>query len=237
VFLAGIIIGDARAPYKREIERFSGAIGSLSEIVAFTVLGLSVSLRELVRADELWVGLGLAAVLILVIRPVFVGVLLIPIRLRLGERAFVLWAGLKGAVPILLGMFILTSGIAEGRRVYGIVFLVVLVSVVVQGGLIPTFARLLRVPMRVVEPEPWALGMRFREEPTGLHRYVVAAGSPADGTAIADLPVSESVWISIVSRDGKLLPVRGSTRLEPGDEVLALADPDSGEDPGPVFAA
>ena len=236
VFLAGIIIGDARAPYKREIERFTSAVGSLSEIVAFTLLGLSVSLRELVRPDELWVGLGLAAILILVIRPVFVGVLLIPVRLRLGERAFVLWAGLKGAVPILLGMFVLTSGVADGRRVYGIVFLVVLVSVLVQGGLVPTFARMLRVPMRVVEPEPWALGMRFREEPTGLHRYVVAAGSPAHGAAIADLPLSESVWISMVTRDGKLLPVRGSTRLEAGDEVLALADPDSRDDPGAAFA-
>jgi cell volume regulation protein A len=235
VFLAGIVIGDARAPYKREIERFSGAVGSLAEIVAFTVLGLSVSLRDLVRADELWVGLGLAAILILVIRPLFVGVLLMPIRLRWGERAFVLWAGLKGAVPILLGMFILTSGAADGPRAYGIVFLVVLVSVMVQGGLVPTFARLLRVPMRVVEPEPWTLGMRFRHEPTGLHRYVVASGSAADGTAISDLPVPESVWISMVSRDGRLVPVRGSTRLEAGDEVLALADPEVEADPGPVF--
>ena len=112
-----------------------------------------------------------------------------------------------------------------------------LVSVVVQGGLVPTVARLLRVPMRVVEPEPWALGMRFREEPTGLHRYVVAAGSPADGTAISDLPVPETVWISMVSRDGRLVPVRGSTRLEAGDEVLALADPDGGDDPRAVFSA
>ena len=237
VFLAGIVIGDARAPYKREIEHFSGAIGSLSEIVAFTVLGLSVPLGELLRADELWVGLGLAAILILVIRPVFVGLLLIPVKLRLGERAFVLWAGLKGAVPILLGMFILTSGVAQGRRIYGIVFLVVLVSVLVQGGLVPTAAHLLRVPMRVVEPEPWALGMRFRQEPTGLHRYVVGAGSPADGTAISDLPVPETVWISMVSRDGSLVPVRGSTRLEAGDEVLALADPDGGDDPRAVFSA
>ena len=52
---------------------------------------------------------------------------------------------------------------------------VVLISVVVQGGLVPTFARLLRVPMRLVDPEPWSLGVRFRDEPDGLHRYVVAA--------------------------------------------------------------
>jgi cell volume regulation protein A len=233
VFLAGILIGDARAPYKREIERFAGAIGSLAEIVAFTVLGLSVTLHDLVRADELWVGLALAGILILLIRPILVGLLLLPVRLRWGERIFTLWAGLKGAVPILLAMFILTAGEPDGHRVYGIVFLVVLVSVVVQGGLVPTVARLCRVPMRVVEPEPWALGMRFRDEPTGLQRYVVAPGSAADGVAIADLPLSESAWVSLVSRRGRLVQVRGTTELRAGDEVLVLMDEQT--DPADVF--
>jgi cell volume regulation protein A len=77
--------------------------------------------------------------------------------------------------------------------------------------------------MRVVEPEPWALGMRFRDEPEGLHRFVVGAGSTADGAAIGDLPLDEDVWISMVSRAGRLVQVRGTTVLEDGDEVLALA--------------
>jgi cell volume regulation protein A len=235
VFLAGILIGDARAPYKREIERFAGAIGSLAEIVAFTVLGLSVTLHDLIRADELWVGLALAGILILLIRPVLVGLLLLPVRLRPGEKVFTLWAGLKGAVPILLAMFVLTAGVDGGHRVYGIVFLVVLVSVVLQGGLVPTVARWCRVPMRVVEPEPWALGMRFRDEPTGLQRYLVAAGSAADGVAISELPLGESVWISLVSRQGRMVQVRGTTELRAGDEVLVLTDDRT--DPADVFRA
>lgn len=235
VFLAGILIGDARAPYKRDIERFAGAIGSLSEIVAFAVLGLSVKLTDLVRADEFWIGLALAGILILLIRPVLVGVLLLPLRLRRGEKAFVLWSGLKGAVPILLAMFILTAGIPGGNRAYGIVFIVVLVSVVIQGGLVPLFGRLLHVPMRVVEPEPWALGMRFRDEPTGLQRYVVAGNSEADGAAISDLPLGESAWISLVSRHGQMVQVRGTTQLHAGDEVLVLVDPEA--DPSDVFQA
>ena len=109
-----------------------------------------------------------------------------PVRLRRGERVFVLWAGLKGAVPILLGTYHRPRG---GRRsptrLYAIIFVVVLFSVVVQGGLVPALARALAVPMRVVDPEPWAMGMRFRDEPEGLHRYVVEAGSPAAGTAWA----------------------------------------------------
>jgi cell volume regulation protein A len=224
VFLAGIIVGDARAPYKREIEHFASGLGSVAEIVVFTILGLTVSLEHVLHDGELWIGLPLAALLILAVRPVLVGLVLAPVGLRRGERAFVLWAGLKGAVPIALGTFVLTGGVHDATRIYGVIFVVVLVSVVVQGGLVPTFARLLKVPMRVLEPEPWALGMRFRDEPEGLRRYFVAAGSPADGCAISDLDVGETVWISMVSRDGRLVQVRGKTLLRAGDEVLLLAD-------------
>jgi cell volume regulation protein A len=223
VLLAGILIGDTRAPYKREIERFASATSSLGEIVAFTVLGLSIPISEVFGAGRAWTGIALAALLILVVRPVLVGVLLLPIRLRLGERAFVLWAGLKGAVPILLGTYVVAEGVDGAARIYAVIFVVVLVSVVVQGGLVPTLARQWHVRMRVLEPEPWALGMRFRDEPEGLHRFEVAQGSAADGSTIADLPLEEDVWISMVSRSGRLVQVRGTTVLEVGDEVLALA--------------
>ena len=235
VFLAGILVGDARAPYKREIERFAGAAASLGEIVAFTVLGLSIPISTALGDGRVWTGLGLAALLILLVRPLLVGAVLIPVRLRLGERAFVLWAGLKGAVPILLGTYVLAEGIAGGERIYSVIFVVVLVSVVVQGGPVPVLARLWKVPMRVIEPEPWALGMRFREQPEGLHRYLVAAGSAADGCSIADLDLGEDAWISMVSRRGRLVQVRGETVLRPGDEILALAEDDA--DPGHLFRA
>jgi len=223
VILAGILVGDTRAPYKREIERFSTAASSLAEIVAFTVLGLSIPLSDAFGDGHGWTGLGLAALLILVVRPLLLGVLLAPVKLRRGERLFVLWSGLKGAVPILLGTYVLTEGVDGAGRIYAVIFVVVLVSVVLQGGLVPTVARLWKVPMRVVEPEPWALGMRFRDEPEGLHRYVVGRGSPADGASIGDLPLGEDVWISMVSRHGRLVHVRGDTLLQAGDEVLALA--------------
>ncbi len=223
VLLTGILVGDTRAPYKREIERFASAAGSLGEIVAFTVLGLSIPISEALGGGRAWTGVALAVLLILLVRPLFVGLLIAPLRLRRGERAFVLWAGLKGAVPILLGTYVVAEGVAGADRIYAVIFVVVLVSVVVQGGLVPTLARWWHVRMRVVEPEPWALGMRFRDEPEGLHRFVVARGSAADGSTIADLPLEEDVWISMVSRDGRLVQVRGTTVLRAGDEVLALA--------------
>ena len=138
VFLAGIMVGDTRAPYKREIERFVSAIGSLGEIVAFTVLGLSIPISEVFGHGRAWTGIALAALLILLVRPLFVGLLIAPIRLRLGERAFVLWAGLKGAVPILLGTYVVAEGVPGAERIYAVIFVVVLVSVAVQGGLVPT---------------------------------------------------------------------------------------------------
>ena len=83
--------------------------------------------------------------------------------------------------------------------------------------------------MKIVEQEPYALGMRFRDEPRGLHRYTVAPGSVADGTRLDALTLGENVWISFVGRDGALVQARGETHLRAGDEVLVLADPgDSG---------
>ncbi len=224
VLLAGILVGDTRAPFKREIRRFASGLATIGEIAAFSILGLSVPLGVVIEPQVIWPGLAIAALLIFVARPLFVGLLLIPVKLRLGERAFVLWAGLKGAVPILLGMFILGAGIPGGQRVFGIIFVVVLVSVVLQGGLVPLFARVFRVPMRVIEPQPWASGLRFRERPDGLGEYTVKAGSIADGATIDALELGQDGWVSLVRRRGALVQVRGSTTLKAGDVVLALGD-------------
>jgi cell volume regulation protein A len=237
VFVAGIVIGDEAAPYKREITRFFGALSSLAEIVAFVVLGLTVQLSTLADSNAWVVGLVLAAALAFVVRPVLVGLVLLPIRLSRGERVFVLWSGLKGAVPILLGTFILgATGIEDKVKLYDVIFVVVLFSVVVQGGLVPWVARRCGVPMRDTPLEPWALGVRLRDEPTGVRQYQVTAGSPADGTAVEDLAPGQDLWIALAVRDGTLLQIRGDTLLRPGDEVIVLA-PDNDWDPGPLFAA
>jgi cell volume regulation protein A len=166
-------------------------------------------------------------VLAFVIRPAVVGLCLAPVRLGRGERAFVLFAGLKGAVPILLGCFLLAAGVPGAQRLYGIVAVAVVFSVVVQGSLVPVAARLLRVPMRPVEPEPWALGVRLRDEPSGVHQLTVTAGSPADGRTIGELAgLPGQAWVSFIVRHGQLVPIKAGTRLRPGDDLLVLADPD-----------
>jgi potassium/hydrogen antiporter len=231
VFVAGIVLGDERAPYKIDIERFLSALASLGEIVAFTVLGLTVHLASLGEGHAWEIGLGLAVVLTLLVRPLLVGLVMLPVRLERPERVFVLWAGLKGAVPILLATFVLQDELARGdaaraTRLYDIVVVVVAFSVLVQGGLVPVVARWVGLPMRVVEPQPWAAGVRLSVEPADLRHYVVAAGSGADGCTIRDLPVGEEVWVSLVVRDGGLLQVRGDTVLRAADDVAVIADGD-----------
>jgi cell volume regulation protein A len=223
VFVAGILIGDERAPYKREIEGFHSSLASLAEIVAFVMLGLTIRLSDLPDGRAWLIGLVLALLLAFVIRPLLVGVLLWPVRLRLGERAFVLWTGLKGAVPILLGAFIVQAGVKDAARVYEIIFVVVAFSVIVQGGMVPYLARKLRVPLRTIEPEPWSLGVRFQQEPEGLLRFQVAAGSAAANCAIDDLPLGEDTWISFIVREDNLVPIQAETRLRTGDEVVVLS--------------
>ena len=223
VFIAGLVIGDERAPFKREIERFHAALASIAEVVAFAYLGFTVDLSVLARADVWLPGVVIGMLLAVVVRPVVGLPLLLRAGLTRGEQAFVLLAGLKGAVPLLLGTMLLP--LPGGERLYGIVVVVVLVSVFGQGTLVPTAARLLRVRMRVVEPEPFAVGMRLRDEPTGAHRLTVAANSVADGSQINELPgLAEGTWVSMVRRHGTLVPVGGSTRLQAGDEVLMLVD-------------
>jgi cell volume regulation protein A len=235
VFVAGILLGDLRAPYKAEIERFHSSVASLAEIVAFTMLGLTVSVSGLVHGTAWLIGLALAALLALVVRPVLVGVLLLPIRISRGERLFVMWAGLKGAVPILLGTYLLSAAVPDAIRLYQIVVVVVAFSVIVQGGLVPTVAHRVGVPMRVLEPEPWSLSLRFRHEPTDLRRYQITPHAPADNTRVADLDLAEDTWISMINRKGTLLPVRGNTILHAGDEILLLTDPDRGIEPDGLF--
>lgn len=147
VFVAGILLGDRPIPHRSEVDGFLSSLGSLAEIAMFVALGLTIDLTELFDSDAWLEGLVLAALLAFAIRPLVVGALLLPVRLDRRERLFVIWSGLKGAVPILLAALALIGGVDDGAEIYGIVFVVVLFSVLVQGTLVPVVAERLGVPM------------------------------------------------------------------------------------------
>ena len=153
VFVSGLLVGDLRAPFKAEIEVFQEALAALAEIVVFIALGLTITISA-VGAERWLQGLLLAAFLALVARPAAVYALLVPARLSQREKLFVMWGGLKGAVPILLAAFALGEHVAHAQTIYELVFVVVLASVVVQGGTIPYAAERLGIGMRRIPVTP-----------------------------------------------------------------------------------
>jgi cell volume regulation protein A len=152
VFIAGLLVSGARVPYKTDIERFHTSLASLAEIVVFVALGLTIDITNL-ATDAVWLdGLLLALLLTIVARPLVAFPLLLGTRLRHAERLFVIWGGLKGAVPILLAALAVLEEVDEAARIYDIVFVVVAFSVIVQGTSIPWVAKRLGVPMRILQP-------------------------------------------------------------------------------------
>jgi cell volume regulation protein A len=223
VFLLGLQLADQRLPFKGEIVRFQASLATLAELVVFVALGLTIHLDQLSARDWLE-GVAIAAVLGLVVRPVVVAATLSRADLSRNEKAFIAWSGLKGAVPVLLAAFGLLGHVDDGQRIYGIVFIVVLVSVVGQGTFVPLVADRLRIPMRLRERLPWELTVRVGEEPSHVAEHLVEPGSAWDGTTIDDLPLADDAWITLVVRDGAAIKPDGHLRLRAGDRVLLLGE-------------
>jgi cell volume regulation protein A len=150
VFVAGIALGDADVPYRESIERFHTSLAGLAELVVFVALGITIDVTNVLTSRVMFEGFALAILLALVARPLAVGPLLLPVRMRRNERIFVIWGGLRGAVPILLAAFAILGGVDDAERIYNIVFVVVAFSVIVQGTSIPFVARRLGIRMRTV---------------------------------------------------------------------------------------
>jgi potassium/hydrogen antiporter len=215
VFVAGVLLGDAAAPRKGEIEDFHASLAGLAEIAVFVALGLSIAVSDL-SDPVLWVdGLVLAVVLALVARPLAVLPLLAPTRLHRRERLFVVWGGLKGAVPILLGALAVLAEVDDAERLYGIVFVVVLASVVVQGGTVPYAADRLRIPFR-----------RIDHDLAEVLEFVVHEDAFAAGRRVRELPLGERAWIGVLVRDGVPQTVRGDALLRPEDRVHVYCQPE-----------
>ena len=203
------------APRKGEIESFHASLAALAEIAAFVALGLSIGVTDLGDLGLWGEGLALAVLLAFVARPLAVLPLLLPTRLRWGERLFVAWGGLKGSVPILLGALAILASVDDAERMYGIVFVVVLFSVVVQGATLPYAAARLRIPFRRVD-----------HDLAEVLEFVVREGTLASGRAIDLLPLGERAWVGVLIRHGRPIAVDGDTVLEPGDRVHVYCQPE-----------
>jgi potassium/hydrogen antiporter len=225
VFVAGILLGDVAAPRKGEIESFHSSLAGLAEIAAFLALGLSISLGDVGELGVWGDGLALALILAFVARPVAVLPFLLLSRLNARERVFIAWSGLKGAVPILLGALAVLAQVDGATELYGIVFVVVLFSVIVQGASIPYVARRLRIPFRRVDYDL-----------AEVLEFVVRDDAFASGKRLGELPLGERAWIGVLIRDGRPRTIEDDVVLEPGDHVHVYCHPEDAAALARIFA-
>jgi potassium/hydrogen antiporter len=223
VFVAGLLVADASAPFRTEIHAFHDALGGLGELTVFIALGLIIDTRALVDSGDWLEGILIGLVLIVLIRPAVVFGLLAATHTMRRERAFIAWCGVKGAVPILLAALAVLDHAGGASRAFNIVVTAVVVSVLLQAAPIGAVARRLGIPIRRRPFEPFELPVRLARRPRGIRRVTVTRGSPADGALIRDLPMTDGEWVSLVIRDGRALPATGSTRVVGGDELVLIA--------------
>jgi cell volume regulation protein A len=149
VFVAGLLLGDAETKVGHDVRDFHAELAGLAEVVVFVSLGLTVHLAAL-GVEGVTDGLLLTAVVLVCARLPAAMLLLAPLRIPPGERLYLAWAGLRGAVPILLASLALIGHLPDARRLYGLVFVVVATSVLVQGVTMPRLMERLQVGQKSV---------------------------------------------------------------------------------------
>ena len=220
VYVAGLVAGNSRLVAPDTMRRFQDGAIWLAQIGMFLTLGLLASPAEF--PPLILASLGVAFVLIFIARPLAVWVGLLPFRMSRNEIAFVSWVGLRGAVGILLAILPIISGMEHGRLIFNVTFLVVLVSLALQGWTIGPVARWLGqvVPRRIGPVERMEL-----EIPGAAHELVsyriVPNSLVAQGHKLPRWAVP-----SLVVRDGRSLLGFAVSRLKPGDMVWLFAKPE-----------
>ena len=225
VYVCGLWLGNRDLLHRNSLVRFHDAVAWLSQIAMFLVLGLLVFPSQLPGVAGR--SLLLAAVLVVVARPLATLLALTPFRVPWREQAVVAWVGLRGATPIVLATFPLVEGVDGADLIFDVVFFVVLTSVVLQGTTIDRFARLVgaTVSSPPVIPAPLEAGQPLPDG-TSLREIPIPAGSIGDGRSIVELHLPQRALLVLVNREGSYIVPTGSTRLAEGDVVLLLADDD-----------
>jgi potassium/hydrogen antiporter len=218
VFLTGFVLASGALPYRAGIRRVLDAFAWLSQILMFLVLGLLVFPTRIVPIAG--VGFALALALAFVARPLAVFACLAPFRFARGERVFMAWVGLRGAVPIVLATYPLLRGVEAGPQVFDLVFFVVLVTSFLPGATVAWSARRLGVARDVVPAPAASIELvSLRDLPGEFLWYRVSPASAVAGAFIRELPLPEGSVVTFSMRGGQVIVARGSTELCPGDEV------------------
>jgi potassium/hydrogen antiporter len=226
IYLAGVVLGNQRLHAGENILRVHDGMAWLSQIIMFLMLGLLATPSALL--PEAGPALLVAAVLMIVARPLAVWLCLLPFSFPWREQAYIGWVGLRGAVPIILATFPLLAGLPNAQTYFNVAFVVVLVSLVLQGWTVSPLARAFRLevppqgePLQSVELDgPWEANYR-------LVGYRIAPDAPAARTALAALPLPEGARLIALFRHGVQLSASVVRELLPGDYIYLLAPAES----------
>lgn len=224
VYISGVLLGNSDFIHKRSLERFHDGLSWLMQIAMFLILGLQVFPSHL--TPVIGPGLLLSAFLMVGARPLAMLVCLVGSGLRGREKLLVSWAGLRGAVPIVLATFPLTAGVPRAEMIFNLVFFVVIASVLLQGRSLTRVARWLGLDLPVEEKPRMPLEFDRTEGSLGtaMEELRISPDSPAVGRQIIDLKLPSGVLVAMVRRGGEYLVPNGGTEFQPGDVVLVLGE-------------
>ncbi len=225
IFIAGVMIGNTRFVFQRSTFLFHDGLAWLSQIMMFVVLGLLVTPESLL---DVWLqGLVIAAVLILIARPLAVAPVLKLFGFSRNEIGLVSWVGLRGSVPIILAIFPLLYGLPGAELIFNVVFFVVLISATIQGSALPWVARKLGLteappPVSAATLEITSLGDVDAE----IVEYILADSPRVNGLLLSQMALPDNTIVAMISRDSTVIPPRGSTRLQAGDHLFVVLRPE-----------
>jgi cell volume regulation protein A len=220
-YAAGLVLGNSRLPHRAGTLSFAEGLGWLSQIGLFVLLGLFASPPRLLAA--VLPGLVASAVLLLLARPLSVVLASLPFRVPWREQVFLSWAGLRGAVPIVLAMIPLSEGVPGATQLVDAVFVLVIVLTLVQGGTLSLLAKVLGLAKGAQSQEMQVDAAPLDELGAELIQVRVPEGSRLHGVYLSELRLPPGATVSLVTRNGAAFTPQPSTRLQELDQMLVVA--------------
>ncbi len=221
VYVAALVLGNSELPHRGATRSFAEGVAWLAQIGLFVMLGLLLSPGRISASS---VGLALVAglVLTLVARPLSVAVAAIVQPMPWRELSFMSWAGLRGAVPIVLTTIPLSQGVPSAERLFDIVFVMVVVYTVLTGPTLPYVATVLGVTRR---SEPRELDLEaapLERVAADLLQVTISEESRLHGVEVGELRLPAEASVSMVVRNGHTLVPEPRTVLRHGDDLLVV---------------
>lgn len=225
VYIAGLVIGNSKFSHKRTSMKFMDGFAWMSQILLFLTLGLLVNPGELVQV--LVPALIISFFLLFIGRPVAVFLSLAPFReIGLKDKLYVSWVGLRGAVPIIFAILPLAAGVQDARWIFNIVFVITIVSLLVQGTSLPIVARCLGLAENPPKYKAFEdFDVEFAEEiKSAMTEILITEETLTYGKNLIEMPLPDKTLVVMIKREEQYFVPTGQTELHAGDKLLVISD-------------